>query len=439
MRSTGQDIGRPKNCCLDDQYCFISNATEPDGSYPVACCKIGNDCAKYNQCPDLEEPEYLCINTITTTILVPGSRTTTGTITAPPAVAIATTTTSCCPRVCDISSFQCPQSLGGGCCPNGQSCMDNACGSFIAPPTTVATIQDPHCSQGQFSCDDKEGGCCSNGAVCTVVSNEGHCASASASATGIRNPGNFTEVATDPPGTLSGGAKAGIGVGVTLAALVIIFITLCFIRRKRRRAATNRAQSDTTSVVMQPGQPMTDVHNSPGGNATRTGWRRGTRDGGAADYFGPRATVGPYTAGDENTPGDDVSPWAGARKVTVDVNERGAVPTSPQGPEDIVPAVEIGGTERRPTLERENHSSDLANHRRNASQQIQDAGVEQQGVEAAPAYESDVGTSWTGQRSDVEFVDRNSRGVGRGSRGQSSLQGDNKEVPEDPVYRHELP
>lgn len=121
----------------------------------------------------------------------------------------------------------------------------------------------------------------------------------------------------------------------------------------------------------------------------------------------------------------------------MDVNERGAVPTSPQGPEDIVPAVEIGGTERRPTLDRENHSSDLANHRRNASQQIQEAEAEQQGVEAAPAYEeSDVGTL---QHSNVEFVDRNSRGAGRRSRGQSSLQGDNKEVPENPVYRHELP
>lgn len=185
---------------------------------------------------------------------------------------------------------------------------------------------------------------------------------------------------------------------------------------------------------------MTDVHNSPGGTAARAGWRRGTRDGGAADYFGPRATAGPYTATNENTPGEDVSPWTGARRGAVDVNERGAVPTSPQRPEDIVPAVEIGGTERRPALERENHSSDLANHRRNASQQIQEAGLEQQGVEAAPAYEEgDAGTTWTGQRSNIEFVDRNSRGAGRGSRGQSSLQGENKEVPEDPVYRHELP
>ena len=317
--------------------------------------------------------------------------------------------------------------------------MDGACGSFIPPPTTVATIQDPNCSAGQFSCDDGEGGCCSNGAVCTVVSNEGRCASASASPTGVRNPGNFTEVATGPSETLSGGAKAGIGVGVTLTALVIIFITFCFVRRKRRKAATIHAQSDTTSVVMQPGQPMTDVHTSPGGGAARTSWRRGTRDGGAADYFGPRATAGPYTATDENTPGEGVSPWTGARRGPVDVNERGAVPSSPQGPEDIVPAVEIGGTERRPALERENHSSDLANHRRNASQQIQDTGVENQGVEAAPAYEeSNVGTLGTLQHSNVEFAERERRGT-RGSRGQGSVQGDNKEVPENPDYRHELP
>lgn len=435
--NAGEEIGWPKNCCRDDEWCFISNVTDSSGEYQPSCCKLGNNCATENQCPDLEKEEYLCVNTITTTIRVPGGSQT-GPITATPAVAIATTVTSCCQRACGISSFQCP---GAGCCPNGQSCMDGGqCGSFIAPPTTVATIQDPNCSQGQFTCDDKEGGCCSNGAVCTIVSNEGRCASASASATGIRNPGNFTEVATDPPSTLSGGAKAGIGVGVTLGALVIIFITLCFIRRKRRRAATIRTQSDTTSVVMQPGQPMTDVHNFADGSAARTGWRRGTREGGAADYFGPFATAGPYTATDENTPGDDVSPWTRERRGTGDINERGAVPTLPQGPEDIVPAVEIGGTERRPTLERENHSSDLANHRRNASQQIQEAGVEQQGVEAAPAYEeSDAGTTWTGQRSNVEFVDRNSRGAGRGVRGQSSLQGDNKEVPENPVYRHELP
>ena len=94
----------------------------------------------------------------------------------------------------------------------------------------------------------------------------------------------------------------------------------------------------------------------------------------------------------------------------------------------------------RSTLERENHSSDLANYRRNTSQQIQDAGVEQQGVEAAPAYEeSDISRAWTDQRSNVEFVDRNTRAAGTESGGQNLVQGDSKEVPENPGYRHEMP
>lgn len=57
-------------------------------------------------------------------------------------------------------------------------------------------------------------------------------------------------------------------------------------------------------------------------------WRRGRR--GTADYFGPLATAGPYTE-DE----DGVGRGEGG-------GVRGAVPLSPDGPADIVPAVEMG-------------------------------------------------------------------------------------------------
>lgn len=317
--------------------------------------------------------------------------------------------------------------------------LNGQCGTFIAPATTVATIQDPNCSVGYYSCEDKESGCCANGAVCTVVSNEGRCASASASATGIRNPGNFTEVVNDPPETLGGGAKAGLGVGVTLGALLILLVTFCWVRRRNRRR--DAVRSETASTALQDGVAMTTTdHISPGPSGvgvTGRGWRSRRGDG---DYFGPRATAGPYTENAENErtpgPGDEVSPgqWG-----------RGAVPISPDGPADIVPAVEIGGNERRPTLGREGDGSGQGSdvvvaqhrsHRREEIKQLEEVGIEGQGVEPAPSYVDSTtmgtGTPWTREESRVEVAP---------DRGQRSnlLQGDAKEVPEAPDYRHELP
>jgi hypothetical protein len=57
------------------------------------------------------------------------------------------------------------------------------------------------------------------------------------------------------------------------------------------------------------------------------------------DYFGPAATAGPYTT----TEADEVAHDEGLHRV---VSSPGGVPASPDGPGDIVPAVEIGGVER---------------------------------------------------------------------------------------------
>lgn len=321
--------------------------------------------------------------------------------------------------------------------------LNRQCGTFIASPTTVVTIKDPNCSVGYYSCVDKEAGCCANGAVCTVVSNEGRCASASASATGVRNPGNFTEVTAGPPGTLSGGAKAGIGVGVTLGALLILLVTIWWIRRRNRRREA--ARSETASTALQDGMPMTTIdHTSPGpsgvGSAGRA-WRGGRGEGGAQDYFGPAPRAGPFTGDGDQTPGpsDEVSPgqWG-----------RGAVPISPDGPSDIVPAVEIGGGERRPTLGREGdgsgQGSDVAvvshGNARQESRQLEEVGVDGQGVEPAPSYVDSTsgigvgtgtGTAWTREESNVAWQHRRER--------SDVEQEDAKDVPEAPHYRHELP
>ena len=434
----GGDIGRPRSCCSNEEWCFISNITDTNNTDSASCCQKHNTCAKETPCsPD----EFLVISTITLTVVASSQSDSSRnpSITQAPEVSIAS---SCQLRPCETNHFQCPSSLGAGCCGVGLSCMpNNQCGSYVPEATTVATINDPNCSVGFYTCEDEEKGCCQNGAVCTVVTGEGKCASASASATGVRNPGNFTEVAADPSGPLSGGAKAGIGVGVTLGALFIIFITFCCIRRRNRRREL--ACSETASTALQDGVPMTttEAHSSPGvsGAPGRGGWRGRRGEGGNIDYFGPRATAGPYTGDADATPGpgDEVSPgqWP-----------RGAVPVSPDGPGDIVPAVEIGGTERRPALGREGdgsgQGSDIATarlgHGRQKSRQLEDMGVDAAGVEPAPSYvdsTSGVGVdanTWTREQSTVEFA--------QGSRAtHNTLQGDNKDAPEHPTYRHELP
>lgn len=133
------------------------------------------------------------------------------------------------------------------------------------------------------------------------------------------------------------------------------------------------------------------------------------------DYFGPRATAGPYTENVE-------TPEVGEGEVSPGQWGRGAVPVSPDGPGDIIPAVEIGGGERRPTFGRETGGSNLATQRMQESVALEEVGVGEGGIEPAPAYEE----------STVELA------PGRRGRNNTILGGA-KDVPETPEYRNELP
>lgn len=348
------DIGVPNFCCADNQFCFISNnvsRAEPR----AACCRIGNDCAIENPCPT---SQYLCEITATTTLTLGGSTSTSGSATTTgtdeasegedeePETEIRVEGT-CCGRLCDPSiQFACSAPFEGACCPLGTRCVENETCEVWVPdaPTPVASIQPTQCAQGQYPCDDGLAGCCRNGARCTVITTDGttgYCASATETGqpTATRLlPSNFTSVREDDAG-LSTGAKAGLGVGVALGVILILAITAWFLLR-RRRLRTEAARSETASTALQSGYNMQQY--PPEGTPTPSAATpaRGRRRQGTNDYFGPSATAGPYTEG-----------VLGEGEVEVHGHEgdglgRGAVPVSPRGPGDIVPAVEIGGRER---------------------------------------------------------------------------------------------
>jgi predicted lipid-binding transport protein (Tim44 family) len=118
-----------------------------------------------------------------------------------------------------------------------------------------------------------------------------------------------------PDSGLSSGAKAGIGVGIGLFACLVIAGLLWFCMRRRkaaRQAQTSSQQSESVS-----GGPSRGMSQTP----------RNRRSPGVSDYFGPAAVAGPYT--DHESPGN--TRFTG-------------VPVSPDNPNDIVPAVEIGNS-----------------------------------------------------------------------------------------------
>lgn len=175
------------------------------------------------------------------------------------------------------------------------------------------------CSAGQFSCASSlGGGCCNNGASCTQSDTTLLCASGTIAPSAIRTGPDGTLVSgisqTAPATGLSTGAKAGIGIGIALVVCLAIAGVLWFCIRHRRatqEAQTSSRQSET--VVGGPNHTMSQVRRNPRGGP------------GTTDYFGPAAAVGPYT--DHESPG--TTPYRG-------------VPLSPDNPDHIVPAVEIG-------------------------------------------------------------------------------------------------
>lgn len=279
----GLDVNATSVCCPNSEYCVINK------DYTPGCCAIGSSCGL-----PCGSSQYQCHSTTT----ISGK---------------ATSTAACCPRSCPgTSQYKCAASLGPGCCSFGYDCVKGGrCTSTVAPAQTSAG----GCAVSQTRCaDDVGGGCCSDGAECTVEGRNYYCAAATGTAVRTGRDGQVSDISTDggKKGGLSTGAKAGIGGGVAGGALLIVVGVLYFCVRQRRN---NRARTESSEAP-----PLSQKSESA--NAKPTPIRRQT-----ADYFGPTATVGPYT---ETASSPGTSPGF----------NRG-VPVSPQSPGDIAAPVEI--------------------------------------------------------------------------------------------------
>jgi hypothetical protein len=142
-----------------------------------------------------------------------------------------------------------------------------------------------------------------------------------------------TAVPDDPPNKgLSTGAKAGIGVGVSLGVLLIIGALLYFFVIHRRESAERESQRREGSQPMS--QPAASTIG--GGGSEQNGSKVGIpkrptvprENSQPSDYFGPSAVPGPFTERNSTIAGG--SPGY----------DRG-VPAHPQSPGDIASPVEI--------------------------------------------------------------------------------------------------
>ncbi|RYP37472.1 hypothetical protein DL767_002945 [Monosporascus sp. MG133] len=358
-------------CCPDDRYCFRNETLE------ISCCAIGNVCHEETPC---QNGDNVCIRSeeVTTTVTPSGADETA----TPEVLHTFATSSACCNRPCGTERYQCPSHFGAQCCGYGSRCgTSGVCLSEVTtPPPTVAHPVPSGCSYAyQFACDPAEGsGCCASGQTCRAPSFCDGEALPTATA-----PGGDVIIAESGTG-LSPGAKGGIGAGVAVGAAAVIALLTWFCVHRRR---TNNRKS--TTVLPKSGSsngggggdnntnnndnqnPLTafNLRNrlvgplSPAVNffhhRDRLGRGRSDRDsrdrnsemsgpssamgparpalhqsGLAYDYAGPDAVVGPYT--------EDTAPAPPERL--------GGVAVRPDGPNDIMTPVEIGGRAVEPDL-----------------------------------------------------------------------------------------
>ncbi len=287
----GLDVGAATSCCSNSQYCIIGS------DFSASCCAIGSNCG--NLC---DSSHYQC----------PSSTTFNGT---------ATVAAACCSRGCpSTSAYKCASAYGGGCCSYDSSCASSGeCISTVQASTStsvaaVVTEVPSGCTTSQITCASSlGGGCCNVGLSCTVLSNINYCAANTMMATRTRGDGTTASSLADTgsSGGLSSGAKAGIGAGVAVVALLAIGGLLMFCMAKRRNAAKSRQDSGFAP------------------NMSQTSASAGGRKRHPSDYFGPAAAVGPYT----EDPYSPMSPHSPGRNM--------GVPVQPHGPGDIAVPVEI--------------------------------------------------------------------------------------------------
>ncbi|KAF3807632.1 hypothetical protein GCG54_00012030 [Colletotrichum gloeosporioides] len=332
----GLDIGFPDQCCSNENYCYV----KPNGN--PWCCQIGSNCD--SKC---SASQFQCTNVVTVTI--------TPTSNGNPTVT-SSTGSACCYRGCpSTSNFRCADRFGGGCCPYGNTCASSkqCIQTISATPSSTAgglTPADPGCTATtQHACADGQG-CCDDLMHCTSVSGTAACA-----------PGNptATDVTYDPnssggSGGLSAGAKAGIGVGVSVVGLALVGVLawFCLVRRRRRRGATTMTASSQRSGGGGGGGGLSNVigggaaSSRPGRSAramseVTSGSRPTARRGATQDYFGPDAVAGPYTET------ETVASAEGAATVASSPGRHRGVPLQAHSPSDVVAPVEIDSRVKR--------------------------------------------------------------------------------------------
>lgn len=308
-----EDIGASEACCGSNRYCYYKTDWE------VGCCGFGMNCD--TACTSTL---YRTNATITSTSFATATGTDTGATDSTPTVTekvITTTSVGCAVRPCALTAFQCPESMGHGCCNNDQVCGSS--GHCLATQTTVATEVPTRGCSGTLSATDctDGGGCCLQGQTCVNVAGTPGCSGTPDGPAGS----NTTTVDTG----LSQSARAGIGAGVAIGAALVIGAVTWFCIRRRRRALTVGRQTEGRNT------PGFDGATAAGNTMSETSVpvrNRVHRNGLGYEYLGPQAVVGPYT--EQDTPAQ----YAGETH-----HDRG-VAREPDGPGDIRRPVEIGAS-----------------------------------------------------------------------------------------------
>ncbi|GKT52596.1 uncharacterized protein ColSpa_12777 [Colletotrichum spaethianum] len=290
---SGVDIGFPGECCANTNYCYVKPDNKP------WCCPVGSNCDS-----NCAATAYQCSTTVTRTV----SETITG-----GAVVTTSVSSACCGRICpSTSAFRCETQFGGGCCSYGQTCVS---------------------SGGCHACDDGQG-CCDNLMHCTVVSGTAACAPGNPTITGVK-------IVDGGSGGLSTGAKAGIGVGVSVVGFALVGVSawFCLIRRRRRgttmsqrSGGASRVSGGVSGLVVGGGGGSERPGRSARAMSEVTSGSRPTARGGLTqDYFGPAAVAGPYTE-TETVVSDGAATTPGRGR---------GVPLQAHSPSDVVAPVEI--------------------------------------------------------------------------------------------------
>ncbi|PWI75383.1 hypothetical protein PCL_06041 [Purpureocillium lilacinum] len=363
----GLDVGFGGSCCENTHYCYVNKQSQP------RCCPIGSNCVSDSNC---SSDRFQCTSTASVAVTVTassgrGSNTDTASVTV---FTTASAQVGCCGRACpQTSQYLCPKDLGGACCSFGFDCRSGGqCVETKKPGPSSGTLTPvvDGCTTSQFKCPDGAG-CCDEWMHCTRVSDKPYCAPGNPTNTNVRSVGDV------PPGggggddstsdaRLSGGAKAGIGVGVAVAGGLVLGLAAWWfcVRRRRRRAGAGGARKDEQPDPDRdpdaagpngwpPGSDIPrDAAHRPIGigemSETTASQRPRLTHGLTDDYFGP--VSGPYTeasdAGRSTTspapqrPGPEHPQGAEAIAVPVEIDSSTATPAPPPAPATPTPSTQ---------------------------------------------------------------------------------------------------